>query len=831
MNEIRQLCTTSALPSKHLDEILALFQACPPQYRLPSLSLICQSISCMSIEQLDVSVLNHQLFFVIRQSSEHLLQSWLTNGSLNGHEYRAIFYIYQLFKLVSEWLIEQDHMIVDMKAKELTKRVMKSLFLDESFLKTLCRVIQQLVRYENDEQRSTVTSPLFDGDDNPVSPDDVHLQTHVSDIQAEQTDIIDVLFRCVNSLVILYTHPILLNSSIVDKNLTPCVIHCLHSSLFLQLATDFLRQNITNDQINIQSIFLLFTCLDYCILSAITISTLRLIPSIREIFQTWSTIPRMDISPLIIRLIRFINQLTIADKEAIIRENLCSFFLPSFELLCQTSNLTDEIASILITLCSINLGRKHLRQLGFIRHILHGTKRYVQLWRPLALLLIQQDLQETSFLNRLIHLLTQRTITLFQSLTATSNDTSFDSTSPSSKVQLTEVTIEWLLLLRTSFLTFSSIVDGLISTKRKVNFINVLIDTILSVQQDEDTLPKLIDVMIEFLWTFVFSTTTTISETLPKHLDLCQWLKSNNAESLPSIRLTSQGILSTLEFNSKTLNRSSISTNILICMIYADEAHRDLCVILRDRLQMEQQYSVELLLTSTCQSIESLIQLLNRSSLALFCASTQMKSDNLSHFIHHYLSHQSYKTPLLAILTEQDCELDGNWLENISIVDKQSMLKQIRRYLNQNDESHLPLTDIPNESYRRVSNFHDIHNQSGNYTQRPVTYWTADDVTQWCEATPGNFETLRPLVKRLNGPALVHLAEILSIEPASMYHSLNSELIQRTGSNVPLTDYVSLRSELQRLLVEKLPENIPDADVKAKPKKRRWKHSRFCTII
>ena len=56
---------------------------------------------------------------------------------------------------------------------------------------------------------------------------------------------------------------------------------------------------------------------------------------------------------------------------------------------------------------------------------------------------------------------------------------------------------------------------------------------------------------------------------------------------------------------------------------------------------------------------------------------------------------------------------------------------------------------------------------------------------------------------RLNGSALVHLAEILSIEPASMYHSLNDELLQRTGTSVPLTEYVSLQSELQHLLVQK----------------------------
>ena len=36
-----------------------------------------------------------------------------------------------------------------------------------------------------------------------------------------------------------------------------------------------------------------------------------------------------------------------------------------------------------------------------------------------------------------------------------------------------------------------------------------------------------------------------------------------------------------------------------------------------------------------------------------------------------------------------------------------------------------------------------------------------------------------------------------------MYHSLNDELLQRTGSTVPLTEYVSLRSELQTITLRK----------------------------
>jgi len=160
MNEIRQLCTTSSSPGKHLDEILALFHACPPQHRLPSLSLIGQSISCMSIEQLDINIINHQIFLLIRQWSERLLQLWLINGTLTGDEYRAIFYIHQLFKLLSEWLIEQDNMLLNNKNDHLIKQIMKNLFFDEHFLQTLCRVINQLINNENDKQHHVIINHI-----------------------------------------------------------------------------------------------------------------------------------------------------------------------------------------------------------------------------------------------------------------------------------------------------------------------------------------------------------------------------------------------------------------------------------------------------------------------------------------------------------------------------------------------------------------------------------------------------------------------------------------------------------------------------------------------
>jgi len=391
-------------------------------------------------------------------------------------------------------------------------------------------------------------------DDDHISPDDIQLQTQTSDIQAEQADVLDVLYRCVNSLVILYSHRSLINNSIVDQNLTPCILNCLNSSLFIQFSIEFLRQNITSDKINIRSIFLLFTCLDYCALSIITTSTLQLIPSINQIFHIWCEIPRNsndEISLLIIRLIRFINQLALENKEEIIKENLCSFLLPNFEILCQTSNLIDDITSLIIRLCSTIIGKRHLRQLGFVQYILHEVKRYVQLWHPLGLLITQHDLYQTSFFKRLIHLLVQRTINIFQSLTTASNDASFDSTSPTSKNRVAVTAIEWFVLLRTHFLSFSVIVDGLINSTKKVNFINMLIDTILSLEQDDDILPKLIDVIIELLWTFSFSTTTNIHDSLQKRVDLCRWLKKNINNSIPNIRHASQAILATLDLNTK----------------------------------------------------------------------------------------------------------------------------------------------------------------------------------------------------------------------------------------------------------------------------------------
>jgi hypothetical protein len=183
---------------------------------------------------------------------------------------------------------------------------------------------------------------------------------------------------------------------------------------------------------------------------------------------------------------------------------------------------------------------------------LHEVKRYSQLWHPLGLLITRHDLYQTSIFKRLVHLLIQRTINIFQSLATASNDASFDSTSRSSKNQVALTAIEWFILLRTHFLSYSMIVDELINSTKKVNFINMLIDTILSLEQDDDILPKLIDVMTEILWTFTFSTSTNIHDNLQKRVDLCQWLKTNITDSLPNIRFVSQAILSTLDLTTKT---------------------------------------------------------------------------------------------------------------------------------------------------------------------------------------------------------------------------------------------------------------------------------------
>ncbi|UJR28297.1 hypothetical protein I4U23_009544 [Adineta vaga] len=830
MNEIRQLCTSSLLPTEHLDEILALFHACPPQYLLPSLSLIGQSISCMPIEQLNIDLINHQLFLVIRQWFERLLQLWLVNNTINGEEHRALFYMHQLFKLLSEWLNQQDHFHITDDKQEIFQRVLTHLFVDKGFLNTLCRVIDQLITNENNEQHCSVTSHSTN-DEDQVSPDDIQLET-TSDDQANQKDIIDVLYRCVNSLIILFSHPILISNTIVNDHLTPCLLDCLKFPLFIQLSTDFLRTTSLNEKISIHSIFLLFTCLDYCIAS-ITTSTLDLIPSIRKILHIWCEIPQNpidDLSPLIVRLIRLINRLALTYHDAIIEANICAYFIPHFDNLCLTLYVMDDIVSLLVTISKTIVGKRHLRRLGYIQHILRTIKRPPHsLWYPLSLLITQRDFYQSSFFKRLIHLLAQRTIKILQILTKTHDDTSFDSTTSSSRDQIYIVALDWFSLLRTHFLSFIMIVDELIKYTKKINLISMIIDTILSLVEDDENSLNLIEIMIELLWTFSFSTSTNIHEILQKRLDLCQWLTTNLNTSTPNICLASQAILFLLDSGNQNLNRTisnhglSLTSNNMICIFYADESYYDICETFRERLQTEFEYPFELILTTKCESLDAIIHLIDQSLLCLFCASSKMRIDNLTHFVYQYISFQPYSVPILTIEIDQQCDIEGSWLESILIIDTNSILKEIRRHLHSIDEHNSRLVNQTDDQL--------ILNQSNNYMTCPVLDWSLEDVSEWCNTKNGNFDTLKPLVRRLNGSALVHLAEMLSMEPTSMYFSLNDELLQRTGTSVPITEYVSLQSELQNLFDRKQNHSNSVIPNNSKDESKQRKRSRLCNIL
>ena len=89
----------------------------------------------------------------------------------------------------------------------------------------------------------------------------------------------------------------------------------------------------------------------------------------------------------------------------------------------------------------------------------------------------------------------------------------------------------------------------------------MLVDTLLSLQQDDESLPKLIDVLLDLLWTFSFSQSTSIHEILQKRLDLCRWLTSNLNSSTPSIVMASQATLSILDSSTKTLSKSKSNKN------------------------------------------------------------------------------------------------------------------------------------------------------------------------------------------------------------------------------------------------------------------------------
>ncbi|CAF1147966.1 unnamed protein product [Didymodactylos carnosus] len=128
---------------------------------------------------------------------------------------------------------------------------------------------------------------------------------------------------------------------------------------------------------------------------------------------------------------------------------------------------------------------------------------------------------------------------------------------------------------------------------------------------------------------------------------------------------------------------------------------------------------------------------------------------------------------------------------------------------NDNSNNNGELSSFDNQQITQSFHFqHETRPQNSvacvtrNYMLRPLSQWTEYDVSDWCEAN--SFHCLEPLIIRLNGQALINLSEILNIEPAAMYHSLNEELLTRTGNNLPITEYVSLRSELQKLLARRV---------------------------
>lgn len=326
----------------------------------------------------------------------------------------------------------------------------------------------------------------------------------------------------------------------------PCLLNALKSPIFVQLSVEFLRLNLTREKIPIRSIFILFSSLDLLTLSSVTDSTFDLIPSIRQVLKIWNEIHsnnELELSSLIVRFIRFLHRLTVADSEFIVKENVCFYLVGHLQYFCQNPSVVDDLTSMFLIIGSTASGKLYLRQLDFLQALLPETKRHVQLWPLVSLIVTAGDLLKSSFFKRLIHLLMQRTILIFQSLASASNDTSFDSTTPSTKNQLAQIASDWLDLLRTKFLCFTSIVDEFIQSTKRNNFLNVFIDTILAVDQEEELLPKLIERLLELLWTLSLSMSNAVGEHIQKRVDLHRWLKSNVKKGKPNIRLPSQAIL------------------------------------------------------------------------------------------------------------------------------------------------------------------------------------------------------------------------------------------------------------------------------------------------
>ena len=275
----------------------------------------------------------------------------------------------------------------------------------------------------------------------------------------------------------------------------------------------------------------------------------------RKILHLWCEIaptPDDETSPLIARLVRLITRLAVINRDLIIKENLCAFLVPHFETLCLTSSLADDLVSLLITLCATTAGKRHLRRLGLVQHILPATTHASALWYPLSLLLTQRDLSVSPLFTKLVESLIQRTVHLLHSLSIV-----VDPIKSSATTQTRTVATDWLVLLRTNFLSLSRIANEFIVHKKKVNFINMLLDTLVPVQQEQDpSLSSLNEAIIELLWTLSFSLLTISSECLQKRLELCQWLTTYADVSTPTITLASHAMLSILDSSNKMFSNT-----------------------------------------------------------------------------------------------------------------------------------------------------------------------------------------------------------------------------------------------------------------------------------
>lgn len=518
------------------------------------------------------------------------------------------------------------------------------------------------------------------------------------------------------------------NQQFIHPILERSIYKSLKSNLFIRLAEDFCQENLCNETIHIRSRFFLITCFDYCLLSNGIQSKISLIPSLKSIWNS-------QCSLLISRCIRLMNQILSIH----INESFYSIIRANFSNLCQQTDLVDELNTLILTICSIQQGKDYLRQSNFVRDLLIQIQFHEQFWFAIGILLTSNDLKSSDLLKSV----EQKTITVLQSLT---NNFEMNQS----------MAIEWFRLLREYFFCYSNLT-------KEFRFIPVYLKIIVLCKQSSE----LIDIMIDLLLTLILNSSGSIS----KNSEFYHWLKTDD-------RLASKLIL--LLLNQQPVKTCSIASSI--CFISTNE----ICLSIAN----QNEYVIENICTSKCQSTDGLIELLNRLSLCIFFVDIQTKFDNIGQFIYTYLSRQSSKICFLAVFIGNQCDFRNTWLDNLS----------------------LSTIDTLEEDIRKHFKF-----LSSNFLQQPIDSWSTAHVIQWCQTCDGYFPSLYPLVYRLNGRALLHLAEILAIEPATMYHSLNEELLQRTGTTIPLTEYVALRSELQKLTAKKT-------------KKIKY-NSRLCTLF